>query len=92
MVVAVPHHRYSHTHVTNPVLLVEVLSRSTEEYDRGEKREHYQKLASLRDYVLVAQDRRRIEVFSRFDGGEWHHRVFAAGDEVELRPSTASST
>jgi Uma2 family endonuclease len=74
----------SHTHVTNPVLLVEVLSRSTEEYDRGEKREHYQKLASLRDYVLVTQDRRRIEVFSRSDGGEWQHKVFAAGDEVAL--------
>ena len=42
------------------------------------------KLASLRDYVLVAQDRRRIEVFSRSDGGEWQHRVFSAGDEVAL--------
>jgi len=40
--------------VTNPSVIVEVLSPSTEAYDRGEKREHYQQIASLREYVLVA--------------------------------------
>ncbi len=74
----------SATHVTNPTLLVEVLSESTEDYDRGEKREHYQQLPSLRDYVLVAQNRRRVEVFTRAAGGEWQHRVSAGGEQFEL--------
>src|SRR5690348_8325952 len=47
----------SPTHVTNPKVIVEVLSASTEDYDRGEKREQYQRIDALREYVLVAQDR-----------------------------------
>ena len=74
----------SPTHVTNPRVIVEVLSASTEEYDRGEKREHYQRIDALREYVLIAQDRRRVEVFARGPGGEWEHRVSTAGDIVEL--------
>jgi Uma2 family endonuclease len=74
----------SKTHVLNPVVLVEVLSSSTEDYDRGEKREHYQRIDSLRDYVLVAQDRRSVEVFSRAPSGEWTHRVHQSGESVAL--------
>jgi Uma2 family endonuclease len=74
----------SPTHVTNPTLIVEVLSPSTEEYDRGEKREHYQQLTSLRDYVLVAQNRRRVEVFTRTAAGDWQHHVHVAGEAVSL--------
>jgi Uma2 family endonuclease len=76
----------SPTHVTNPTLIVEVLSPGTEEYDRGDKREHYQQLTTLRDYVLVAQSRRRVEVFTRTADGEWQHRVHISG-EVVLLPS-----
>ena len=47
----------------NPQVLVEVLSPSTEAYDRGEKFAHYRRLASLSDYVLISQDRMRIEHF-----------------------------
>lgn len=78
----------SPTHVTNPTIVVEVLSPSTEEYDRGEKREHYQRLASLRDYVLVAQDRRWVEVVTRAPGGDWEHRVYSSGEVASL-PSIA---
>lgn len=74
----------SPTHVTNPTLIVEVLSSSTEEYDRGDKREHYQQIPALRDYVLVAQDRRRIEVFTRAVDGAWRHNVHVAGGSVVL--------
>lgn len=74
----------SPTHVTNPRVLVEVLSPSTEEYDRGEKREHYQQIEALREYVLIAQDRRRVEVFVRDSAGAWEHRVHGSGDAVEL--------
>ena len=74
----------SATHVTNPSVVVEVLSSSTEEYDRGEKREHYQQIESLREYVLVAQDRRRVEVFQRAPDGAWVHHVYGPGDAIEL--------
>ena len=75
----------SPTHVTNPSVVVEVLSASTEEYDRGEKREHYQRIETLREYVLIAQDKRRVEVFARTsDRATWAHRVYGSGDTVEL--------
>lgn len=56
----------------NPTLLVEVLSECTEAYDRGEKFAHYRRIPSLKEYVLVASDRQRIERFNRQEGGaEW---------------------
>lgn len=54
----------------NPTVLIEVLSPSTEAYDRGEKFAHYRRLDSLREYVLVAQDKIRIEHYRR-DGDQW---------------------
>jgi Uma2 family endonuclease len=45
----------------NPLVVIEVLSASTEAYDRGKKRELYQRLPSLQDYLLVAQDAERVE-------------------------------
>ena len=74
----------SPSHVTNPSVVVEVLSASTEEYDRGEKREHYQNIETLREYVLIAQERRRVEVFSRSANGAWAHHVYGSGDAVQL--------
>jgi Uma2 family endonuclease len=55
----------------NPKIIIEVLSPSTEAYDRGDKFGHYRRLASLSDYVLVAQNRCRIEHFSRQADGRW---------------------
>ena len=55
----------------NPVLLVEVLSDSTEAYDRGEKFAWYQRIPSLREYVLVSQHETRAECFARGEGGAW---------------------
>ncbi len=55
----------------NPTLLIEVLSASTESYDRGDKFEHYRKLDSLREYLLVAQDRVHLEQFVRQADGQW---------------------
>jgi Uma2 family endonuclease len=54
----------------NPTVIVEVLSESTEAYDRGEKFAHYRRLDTLREYVLVAQDKIRVEHFRR-EGEEW---------------------
>lgn len=55
----------------NPVVLVEVLSDSTEAYDRGKKFEHYRTIPSLMHYVLIAQDRHSIDCFTRSPDGDW---------------------
>jgi Uma2 family endonuclease len=60
--------------VTNPVLIIEVLSRSTEEYDAGDKFEHYKTLPSLRQYVLVSHRERSVDVWTREDSG-WRRGV-----------------
>ncbi len=52
----------------NPQVIIEVLSDSTEQYDRGKKFEYYRQLASLKEYVLVSQDHAHIERFSHQDG------------------------
>jgi Uma2 family endonuclease len=57
--------------VINPVVLVEVLSPSTATYDRGEKLDHYQRIPTLREVVLVAHDERMIEVWRRDAAGVW---------------------
>jgi Uma2 family endonuclease len=70
--------------VTNPTVLVEVLSDSTEHYDRGAKFAHYRHLRSLREYVLVAQRERRIEVFRRNEHGRFELFEAGSGERVEL--------
>jgi Uma2 family endonuclease len=57
--------------VVNPTLLVEVLSRSTEEYDRTDKFEHYRQIHSLRQYVLVSHREALVEIGSRTAAGDW---------------------
>jgi Uma2 family endonuclease len=73
----------THT-VTNPRVLVEVLSPSTEDYDRGEKLSHYQKIAALSEVVLVAHDRREIEVVRREADGTWSRHVAHDGESAEV--------
>jgi len=69
----------------NPKLLVEVLSESTEAYDRGSKAAHYRRIPSLQEYVLVAQDEQRIEVYRRNDEGGWVLYEARPGEKLELR-------
>lgn len=56
----------------NPIVVFEVLSPSTEGYDRGEKFAHYRQLDSLQEYLLVAQDRSHVEHYVRQDETSWH--------------------
>ena len=70
--------------VTNPTLIVEVLSRSTEEYDRGDKFEHYKTLPSLRQYVLVSYRERSVEVWTRDEGGVFTSVLAAEGAVADL--------
>lgn len=69
--------------VTNPTVLVEVLSDGTELYDRGEKFLHYQRVPSLRHYLLVSQREPRVELYSR-EGDRWVYLQVGAGESVEL--------
>lgn len=55
----------------NPTVLFEVLSETTENYDRGKKFEHYRTLPSLQEYVLVAQDKCHVEQFTRQPDNRW---------------------
>lgn len=73
----------SPTQVLNPRVVVEVLSPATERYDREQKRLYYQEIPSLCEYVLVAQDRRRVEVWRR-DDEVWVHTVHDAGRKASL--------
>jgi Uma2 family endonuclease len=66
-----------------PRVLVEVLSKSTEAYDRGHKFEMYRASESLREYVLVSQTRPSIEVYRR-TGDEWIVHSYEGSDTVEL--------
>ena len=58
----------------NPLVLVEVLSPSTESSDRGEKFLRYRQIESLTDYLLVAQDAHRMEHFAKMPDGSWRLR------------------
>lgn len=68
--------------VTNPTIVIEVLSESTERYDRDGKFNAYKALPSLREYVLISQDDRRVEVFRRADG--WTGEARRAGETVTV--------
>ena len=63
----------------NPAVIIEVLSDSTERYDRGEKFAHYRKIESLREYILVAQDKISVEQYVRH--GE--HWIPSAIDDID---------
>ena len=70
----------------NPVVIVEVLSPSTEGYDRGEKFEHYQQIASLTDYILISQDEVHVEHYCR-QGSGWLQTEFRELEDVLSLPS-----
>jgi Uma2 family endonuclease len=68
--------------VSNPVVIVEVLSPSSERYDRGEKFRFYQQLPSLKAYVLISQKEPLVEVYTRSDSGAWPKTEFRGLDAV----------
>ena len=68
--------------VLNPTLLIEVLSKSTEAYDRGKKFDNYRSIPSLREYVLVSQDEPTIQRFLRNDDNTWTLTAVAGLDQT----------
>lgn len=69
----------------NPTIVFEVLSKATESCDRGKKFEHYRKLDSLMQYVLLSQSEVLIEQFVKQAGGRWLLNEFRAGEMLELQ-------
>ncbi len=69
--------------LSRPILIVEVLSPTTERTDREEKLHNYQKLESLQEYVLVAQNLAEVRVYRR-TGPDWNVQSFAEGEQVRL--------
>ena len=63
----------------NPTVLVEVLSKSTASYDRGEKFEHYRKIKSLVEYLVVAQDKYHVEHYTRQPDDRWRYDAHPIG-------------
>lgn len=75
-----PEHRHT---VTNPQVVVEVSSPGTAAYDRGEKLDHYRRIPTLREIVLIAHDERLVEVWRRDEAGAWT-RTEARTGAIEL--------
>lgn len=73
----------SATHVTNPKVIVEVLSDGTADYERGEKLQHYQKVESLEAVILVDHRAQQVELL-RPDQGGWRSQRYVAGDVVPV--------
>jgi len=76
--------------LTNPQVVVEVLSESSEAYDRGEKFASYQTIASLRCYVIASQTKARLEVFTRQENGGWMLQSYGPGEHAVLEPIECS--
>lgn len=72
--------------ITNPSVVVEVLSKSTEQRDRGDRFVLFQQLDALEEYVLVSQDERRIEVRRR-EGRNWSSEVRVGGETIRIHGS-----
>jgi Uma2 family endonuclease len=68
----------------NPIVIVEVLSDSTEGYDRGDKFAHYESIPSVQDYVIASQKEARIDHFHRLPDGSWNVRILRKNDVLAL--------
>lgn len=68
----------------NPRVIVEVLSPSTESYDRSFKWFHYQQIPELEDFILVSTDTRTVEHYHRQDDSSWLYQKLGEGDSLEL--------
>jgi Uma2 family endonuclease len=79
-----PRDREFKNFLRHPCLIVEVLSDTTEAFDRGEKFGDYRNLESLQEYVLISQNRKRVECFRRSTEGQWVFYSYDEPDEIYL--------
>jgi Uma2 family endonuclease len=66
----------------NPIIIIEVLSKSTEGYDRGQKFEYYQLIESFTDYILITQQPYRVEHYVKQEQGRWTYYDLRSADDV----------
>ncbi len=78
--------------ITNPVLIIEVLSPGTESFDRGLKFEYYRTIPSLKEYVMVSQDKPRVESFFRQNENFWYYKVIEGLDKTIIFQSLEYET
>jgi hypothetical protein len=71
--------------ILSPILVIEVLSKSTEAFDRGDKFTDYQTCPTLKEYVLVHQNQKRIECYRLGALGVWTEQIYGGGDEVAFQ-------
>jgi Uma2 family endonuclease len=72
-------------YITYPCLIIEVLSKSTEAYDRGGKFRMYRQNPVLQDYVLVSSEKIEIDLYRKTESGSWEIINYQAGDNIELK-------
>jgi Uma2 family endonuclease len=77
---------------SNACFIIEILSNSTAEVDRGEKWQNYRKLSSLQTYILISQQRKFIEVYGHMTDGSWRYEVLEDEGKLELLCINASLT
>jgi Uma2 family endonuclease len=75
-----------HDNLLNPLVIIEVLSESTEAYDRGKKFENYQSIKSLKEYILVSQSSQRVEQYIKQPGKNWIYlEVHESGETIMIQ-------
>ncbi|MGL4375071.1 MAG: Uma2 family endonuclease [Microcoleaceae cyanobacterium] len=70
--------------ITHPKVIIEVISPSTANYDRGDKFKYYRQIPSLQEYVLVDSESIAVEVYHRGEGKMWHYYGYTDGDAIVL--------
>jgi len=68
--------------LTNPVVIMEILSDSTEAFDRGKKFAYYQKVETLQEYILISQKEHYVEQYTRDEDGTWEYRSYEGAGQV----------
>ncbi len=70
--------------IEHPTIIIEILSPSTEKYDRGDKFKYYRQFSSLQEYVLVDSESISVEIYQRGEGKVWHYCAYTEGESITL--------
>ncbi|MDJ0553150.1 MAG: Uma2 family endonuclease [Microcoleaceae cyanobacterium MO_207.B10] len=70
--------------IEHPTVIIEILSPSTEKYDRGDKFKYYRQFSSLQQYVLVDSESKYVEIFERGEGKMWLYSAYSEGESITL--------
>ena len=68
--------------LTNPMIIMEILSESTEAFDRGKKFAYYRKIPTLQEYILISQTEYHVEQYIRSDDGKWEYRSYEGAGQI----------